>query len=391
MTILSASIGAATDKKQAHETRIVILEPLQENNPYRSKQIRDMYEDALTVAKQDLDTRDNESQIKISSIYTNSPDLRGQIQSIIGRGGANTVIIGLTFSGDTQVILDLCSQNKVIFISPAASHPGLYEPKDSCIPLGTSVDTSLRLIGQVIKSHEDSRYKVITAKDSAFDRMTTNAIDRAVGLKPAEVLVYSSQKHFHGRKFELNVPNVLLTGYAHASLDTLLKSECKKPCKSPLRFYGTSQWGYAESFLAEKLELHKMSLSIATDFARLSTIDSFSFFQEKERSLFEKSKSEALQFEKRFKATFKRAPFEFSYAVYDSIRFAHRVVAQKLPGTSLTEAFNTDTTFAGASGPFHIKNGMMKPYTFLSSWNQASRAFVPTGVLHDSKFREINL
>lgn len=368
--ILCVSLGLQSGLSFAATKKILVVENLKTGNPYLSVQIKEMYENAIKIAESDF--RDAHKKgvpgVELDVRLETSGDVAGALKKALSEDVV--AIVGLAFTGDAGIATRFAEENKIAFIAPAASFDELFEGKYSR-SMGISMSGVVQGISHVLSSKGKSKgVSLVTAGDSVYDQLYAKQISTSKDIAVSNVRSFAQFEFPAGKAFSDLNETALLTSYGHASVDTVLKSTQLKSKTIP-HYIATSQWGYAAQFLEKVFKGFRGRISVVTDFFPLYQVPEKVFSGDSRPAKLLRGSVEA---SRKFRDThvrmFKKEPFEFCYAIYDSLMFALNLGkdASVRNRKDFAAKMLQNQDWVGASGPTVIQNGKFMPVSYVLEW-----------------------
>ena len=389
--ILCLSLGLQSGLSFAATKKILVVENLKTGNPYLSVQIKEMYENAIKIAQADF--RDAHKKfspdVELDVRLETSGDVGGALKKALSEDVV--AIVGLAFTGDAGIATRFAEENKIAFIAPAASFDELFEGKYSR-SMGISMSSVVQSISHVLPSQGKAKgVSLVTAGDSVYDQLYAKQISSSKNIVVSDYRSFAQFEFPAGKAFSDLNETAVLTSYGHASVDTVLKlTQVKSKLSS--HYIATSQWGYAAQFLEKVLKGFKGRISVITDFFPLYQMPEKAFSGDNRPAKLLRGSVDA---SRRFRDThvrmFKKEPFEFCYAIYDSLMFALSV--GKDPSVrnkkDFAEKMLQNREWLGASGPTVIQNCKFMPVSYVLEWK--NDRFEMKEFSFDGAFWKVNL
>jgi hypothetical protein len=370
--ILCANLSLYPGTSFAEKKKILVFENLKTDNPYLSVQIKEMYENAIKIAEEEFrkQAKSTSQNVALKVQF----DTSGNVSDALKKAASPDVIaiVGLAFTGDAGIATRFAEEHKIPFIAPAASFDELFESSYSR-SFGVSMKNVVGGLEHVLKSKNKAKeVSLVTASDSIYDQLYAKHLRANKDISVSKVHSFAQFESPAGKVFNDLRETAILTSYGHASVDTVLKSSQGNNKEVP-KFLATSQWGYSAQFLTKVLTGFNGNISIVTDFYPLYQIPKKAFDDKNRLSMLMKNSVDASQnFRDIHLKKFKKEPFEFTYAIYDTLSFALSIGADESLRTSkdFHKKMLAERELAGASGPTVIKDGKFFPVIYVLDWTK---------------------
>ena len=389
--ILCASLICQSAIAQAATKKLLVVENLKTGNPYLSVQIKEMYENAIKIAEEDFKEGKLKkgSGVELDVRLDTSGDVAGALKKGLDENAV--AIVGMAFTGDAGIATRFAEENKISFIAPAASFDDLFQSQYSR-SLGISMSGVVQGMNHVLSAEGKlGKVSLVTAGDTVYDQLYAKQLSSNKAFGISKVHSFAQFEFPAGKPMKDLDDAAILTSYGHASVDTVLKS-ARSGAKATTHYLATSQWGYAAQFLEKVLKGFNGRISVVTDFYPLYQMPEKAFSGDSRVSaLLRQSITASQRFRDRHLKMFKKEPFEFCYAIYDSIVLAHSVAANSSVRNKreFLDKLMQNREVVGASGPTVIRDGKFMPVSYVLEWK--NDRFQMKEFSFDGAFWKVNL